>query len=68
VPALPWTSIRRPDPDRSHVGFATKLPLTAYRHIPAAVAAEGHRGLGVDATEPYERAVDALFPGGPPVA
>ena len=34
MPALPWTSIAEPDPDRTYVGFATKLPLTAHRHVP----------------------------------
>jgi heme-degrading monooxygenase HmoA len=34
VPVLPWTSIAEPDPDRTYVGFVTKLPLTAHRHVP----------------------------------
>ena len=29
MPALPWTTITTPDPARTYVGFATKLPLTA---------------------------------------
>jgi heme-degrading monooxygenase HmoA len=31
---LPWTSIADPEPGRTYVGFATKLPLTAHRHVP----------------------------------
>jgi hypothetical protein len=34
VSGLPWTSIAAPEADRIDVGFATKLPLTARRHIP----------------------------------
>ncbi len=34
MPALPWTSITEPDLDRTYVGFVTKLPLTAHRHVP----------------------------------
>ena len=34
MPALPWTSIAEPEPDHTYVGFATKLPLTAHRHVP----------------------------------
>ena len=34
MPALPWTTITTPDPERTYVGFATKLPLTAHRHTP----------------------------------
>ncbi len=34
MPALPWTTIRTPDPDRTYAAFATKLPLTAHRHVP----------------------------------
>jgi hypothetical protein len=34
VPALPWTSIAEPAPARTYVGLATKLPLTAHRHVP----------------------------------
>jgi heme-degrading monooxygenase HmoA len=34
MPALPWTTIRTPDPDLAYIGFGTKLPLTAYRHVP----------------------------------
>jgi heme-degrading monooxygenase HmoA len=34
MPALPWTTIRTPDADRTYVGFATKLPLTTHRYVP----------------------------------
>ena len=34
MPALPWTSIAEPEPDHTYVGLATKLPLTAHRHVP----------------------------------
>ena len=34
MPALPWTTLRPPDPDRTYVAFATKLPLTAHRYVP----------------------------------
>jgi heme-degrading monooxygenase HmoA len=34
MPALPWTSIRTPEADRTYTGFATRLPLTSYRYIP----------------------------------
>jgi heme-degrading monooxygenase HmoA len=34
MPALPWTTIAPPDPARTYVAFATKLPLTRHRHIP----------------------------------
>jgi hypothetical protein len=37
VPALPWTSIIEPEPDRTYVGFATRLPLTAHRYVPGFV-------------------------------
>ena len=34
MPALPWTAVRAPEPTRSYVGFATRLPLTKHRYIP----------------------------------
>lgn len=34
MPALPWTTITPPDAARTYVAFATRLPLTRYRHIP----------------------------------
>ncbi len=37
MPALPWTSTRPADTievERTYVGFVTKLPLTAHRHVP----------------------------------
>ena len=34
MPALPWTTIRPPDPDRTYAAFVTKLPLTGHRCIP----------------------------------
>jgi heme-degrading monooxygenase HmoA len=37
MPALPWTTIRPADAveaDRTYVGFVSKLPLTAHRHVP----------------------------------
>jgi hypothetical protein len=34
MPALPWTTIRTPDPERIYQAFGTKLPLTSARHIP----------------------------------
>lgn len=34
MPALPWTTIRPPDPDRTYTAFATRLPLTAHRYVP----------------------------------
>jgi heme-degrading monooxygenase HmoA len=34
MPALPWTTISTPDPSRTYTAFATKLPLTAHRHVP----------------------------------
>ena len=30
MPALPRTSINEPDRERTYVGFATRLPLTAH--------------------------------------
>jgi len=32
--ALPWTTVSTPDPSRTYVGFATRLPLTGHRHTP----------------------------------
>ena len=29
MPALPWITITEAEPDRTYVGFATELPLTA---------------------------------------
>ena len=34
MPALPWTTIRPPDPDRPYTAFATRLPLSAHRYVP----------------------------------
>ena len=34
MPTLPWTTLHTPDPDRTYAAFATKLPLTAHRHVP----------------------------------
>ncbi len=34
MPALPWTTITAPDHGRTYASFATKLPLTAHRHVP----------------------------------
>jgi heme-degrading monooxygenase HmoA len=34
MPALPWTTISTPDPNRTYTGFATKLPLTSHRYVP----------------------------------
>ena len=34
MPALPWTTIRPPDPHRTYVAFVTTLPLTAHRYVP----------------------------------
>src|SRR3954465_13017993 len=31
---LPWTTIVTPDPARTYVAFATRLPLTKHRHVP----------------------------------
>src|SRR6476661_4010127 len=48
MPALPWTTIRTPDPDRTYTGFATKLPLTSHRYVPGFVrdARKVRRQLG----------------------
>ena len=34
MPALPWTTIRTPDPARSYLAYATKLPLAKHRFVP----------------------------------
>jgi hypothetical protein len=34
MPALPWTTIRTPDPERTYQAFGTKLPLTSALYIP----------------------------------
>jgi heme-degrading monooxygenase HmoA len=34
MPALPWTTTGTPDPSRTYTAIATKLPLTAHRHVP----------------------------------
>ena len=34
MPALPWTTIRTPDPARTYLAYATKLPLTKHRYVP----------------------------------
>ena len=35
MPALPWTAISQPDPDRDYVIMASRLPLARYRDLPA---------------------------------
>jgi quinol monooxygenase YgiN len=35
MPALPWTTISRPDPGREYVVMASRLPLARYRDTPA---------------------------------
>jgi heme-degrading monooxygenase HmoA len=34
MPALPWTTVRTPDPTTTYVAFATRLPLSRHRYIP----------------------------------
>ena len=34
MPALPWTTIRTPDPARTYLAYATKLPLAKHRYVP----------------------------------
>lgn len=34
MPALPWTAMSRPDPERDYVVMASRLPLARYRDIP----------------------------------
>lgn len=53
MPALPWTAISQPDPDRDYVIMASRLPLARYRDLPAFLRAtlvirtqlSGARGL-----------------------
>jgi len=33
MPAIPWTRLAEPDPDRSYVVLASRLPLRGYRYI-----------------------------------
>jgi hypothetical protein len=39
MPALPWTKIVAPEPDREYVAMASQLPLTRYRSIPSFLSA-----------------------------
>jgi heme-degrading monooxygenase HmoA len=39
MPALPWTKLASPDPDREYVVMASRLPLVRYRDIPAFLSA-----------------------------
>jgi len=34
MPALPWTTIRTPEPTRTYTAFATTLPLARHRDVP----------------------------------
>jgi hypothetical protein len=60
MPALPWTRLADPEPDRTYVVLASRLPLRGYRSIPAFLrasravrrqlaATEGVLGYSLDA-------------------
>jgi hypothetical protein len=39
MPAIPWTRLADPDPDRDYVVMASRLPLRRYRNITAFLGA-----------------------------
>jgi hypothetical protein len=60
MPALPWTTVRRPEPDAEIFVMATHLPVTRFRYVPGFLldtqrirrqlaAAEGLLGYSLDA-------------------